>query len=67
MTAVAARRRIPRMRTDTLITTGGAGAIFLGLAVLPTVWKPYLVSQLLLLLAIVNLALLWNIVSGYGG
>lgn len=55
------------MRTDTLITTGGAGAIFLGLAVLPTVWKPYLVSQLLLLLAIVNLALLWNIVSGYGG
>jgi branched-chain amino acid transport system permease protein len=66
-TAAAATRRLAQMRSQNALSTGLAAAIFLGLAVLPSIWKPYLVSQLLLLIAIADLAILWNLVSGYGG
>lgn len=65
-TAAAARRPI-RARPNSLLQVGLAAAFFLAVAGLPSVWKPYLVSQLILLLAIVNLSLLWNLVAGYGG
>lgn len=56
-----------RFTASRLLPPAGAAAIFLAIAVLPTVWKPYLVSQLMLLLAVINLSLLWNVVAGYGG
>jgi branched-chain amino acid transport system permease protein len=66
-TAAIVTRRLAQKRTKSLVTTGLAAATFLGLAVLPSIWKPYLVSQLMLLVAIADLAILWNLVSGYGG
>jgi branched-chain amino acid transport system permease protein len=65
--AVTMLRRLAQMKSETRVTAGLAAAIFLGLAVLPSIWKPYLVSQLVLLVAIADLAILWNLVSGYGG
>jgi branched-chain amino acid transport system permease protein len=37
------------------------------IALLPTIYKQYLVSQLLLVVAVIDLAIIWNLVAGFGG
>jgi branched-chain amino acid transport system permease protein len=54
-------------RPRRLAEPAGALLILLTIALLPTVYKSYLVSQLLLVMAIIDLAILWNVVAGFGG
>jgi branched-chain amino acid transport system permease protein len=42
-------------------------AAFVVIALLPTIYKQYLVSQLLLVVAVIDLAIIWNLVAGFGG
>jgi len=40
---------------------------FVVIALLPTIYKQYLVSQLLLVVAVIDLAIIWNLIAGFGG
>lgn len=45
-----------------------AAAVVLSLiGLVPGVWKPYLAAQVILMVAIVDLAILWNVVAGFAG
>jgi branched-chain amino acid transport system permease protein len=69
-TPAPARRPAPRIQRWTRaskVFTGGAGALAIGLGLVPLLFDPDVTQKLTTLLVLVILAATWNALAGYGG